>query len=77
MGLSCGSELVPSENEGETAARADPGQLSRHLPAPTLLYPYRLINLFLLLLCVMLQVLDMSQFLINWVYYAVAWSWLL
>lgn len=36
-----------------------------------------LINLFLLLLCVTLQVLDVSQFLINRVYYAVAWSWLL
>lgn len=36
-----------------------------------------LINWFLLLVCVMLQVLDMSQFLINRVYYAVAWSWLL
>lgn len=35
------------------------------------------INLFLLLLCVMLQVLDVSQFLINPVYYAVVWIWAL
>lgn len=35
------------------------------------------INLFLLLLCVMLQVLDVSQFLINCVFYAVVWIWVL
>lgn len=46
----------------------------QHQPCCTLT---GLINLFLLLLCVMLQVLDVSQFLINRVYYAVAWSWLL
>lgn len=35
------------------------------------------INLFLQLLRVMLQVLDVSQFLINRVFYAVVWIWVL
>lgn len=48
-----------------------------HLPATIALCPAGLINSVLLLLCAALQVLDVAQFLINWVYYAVAWSWLL
>ncbi|KFW62820.1 Peptidyl-prolyl cis-trans isomerase FKBP5, partial [Pygoscelis adeliae] len=51
-GLSRGSELVPSENEGEILAHAGPGQLSQHLPALAVLYPYRLNKLiFTVTLC--------------------------
>lgn len=74
-GPSRGSE--PVRRKGKLLPALVPGSshsVFQRRPPPTLT---GLINLFLLLLCVTLQVLDVSQFRINRVYYAVAWSGLL